>query len=283
MHIASDTHGIRADGYACVEMKFSTTLKIRQIGHTILHIDKFDEDYLLPLLDVQVRGFVSACLYPEIWGTYFIPSTSGYVAEVNFSGGDLLSGQSNKFEAKIYHTEDKTKRPVHTVEGFWSRGWTVSSTGHVLEVYGIEDADAKLNSRQDDKSRDIEQHDIWESNKAWHQVLYSIRQGDLEAVFKAKNALEQAQCRMRKEERAEGKKWQPLLFSNDLSPDDYEVFHILGKKGKENLDAEQTQGVWKINNTILKGLQKPFRPGVTPLGYTWCVISHKLRRPRLRN
>jgi hypothetical protein len=36
MHIASDTHGIRADGYARVEMKFYTTLKIRQIGHAIL-------------------------------------------------------------------------------------------------------------------------------------------------------------------------------------------------------------------------------------------------------
>jgi hypothetical protein len=234
------------------------------------HIDRFDKDFLLPIPDVQVRGFLSACLYPEIWGTYYIPSTSGYVAELKFSSGGLISSQSNKFEAKIYHTEDKTKTPVYTVEGVWSRGWTVkeSSTGQVLETYDIEDADAKLNSRQDDRSKDMEQHDEWESNKALHRVLYCIRQGDLEAVFRAKNALEQAQRRMRKEEKAEKKEWQSLLFSNNLSPDDYEVFHILGKKGKETLDAEQTLGVWKINNNILKGLRKPFRPGVTHLGYT---------------
>ncbi|KAM0542534.1 hypothetical protein ACHAPJ_012742 [Fusarium lateritium] len=250
MHIASDTYGIRAHGYARVEMKFSGILKIRQIGHTALHIDKFDEDYLLPLPAVQVRGFLSACLYPEILGIYRIPSTSGYIAEIKFTGSGVFRGQTNKFEARIYRENDKTKAPIYTVDGIWSRGWTVvdCSTGEVLESYNVEEEDAKLNTRRGEREEDIEQQDDWETHKAWHEVLQGIREGDIETILKEKSAVEQAQREMRKEEWARGERWKPLLFHNSLRSEDYKVFNLLGEVGNMELDSDETLGIWRIDN-----------------------------------
>ncbi|KAJ4245805.1 hypothetical protein NW762_013929 [Fusarium torreyae] len=269
MYIASDTYGIRAHGYARVEMKFSGMLKIRQIGHTALHIDKFDEDYLLPLPAVQVRGFLSACLYPEISGIYHIPSTSGYITEINFTGSGVFRGQTNKFEAKIYREQDKTHAPIYKVDGTWSQGWTVvdCSTGEILESYNVEEEDAKLNARRGETEEGIEQQDDWETHKAWHKVLQGIREGNTETIIKEKSVVEQAQREMRKEEMAKGEKWQPLLFQNSLRSDDYKVFNLLGKVGNMELHSDETLGIWRIDSEALENLQKPYRPGVTPLGY----------------
>ncbi|RSL86695.1 hypothetical protein CEP51_002656 [Fusarium floridanum] len=121
MHIASKEHGIRADGYGRVEMTFNGNINIRQIGHAIIRIDKFDEDYLVPLPNVLVRGFLSACLYPEIIGTYSIVSSSGYVSEINFSGTGFFRGKRNYFEARVYH-KDKPKKSCFKLSGIWSDG-----------------------------------------------------------------------------------------------------------------------------------------------------------------
>ncbi|KAF3352985.1 hypothetical protein VdG1_00457 [Verticillium dahliae VDG1] len=53
MHVSDTANGIRADGYARVEMSFSGTVDIRQVGHAVLHIDRYAEDYLIPLPAVQ--------------------------------------------------------------------------------------------------------------------------------------------------------------------------------------------------------------------------------------
>ena len=62
MHIASEEHGIRADGYGRVEMTFNGNINIKQMGHAVIHLDRFDEDYLVPLTDVTVRGSGLSCI-----------------------------------------------------------------------------------------------------------------------------------------------------------------------------------------------------------------------------
>ena len=46
----------RGDGYSRVEMSFNGSLNIKQTGHAMLHIDKYNEDYLIPFPDFKVRG-----------------------------------------------------------------------------------------------------------------------------------------------------------------------------------------------------------------------------------
>jgi len=134
MHIADAANGVRADGYARVEMTFTGTVNIQQVGHAVLYLDRWDEQYLIPLPDVKVRGFLGCKLYPEVLGTYRILSSAGYVAEMDFTGEGYLSGKRNSFDARLYHTDDPA-RTLYRAVGVWSQGWTVTDarTGDEVE------------------------------------------------------------------------------------------------------------------------------------------------------
>lgn len=47
VYMWDDEHGIRGEGYSRVEMTFSGSVDIRQTGHAMLHIDRYDEDHLI--------------------------------------------------------------------------------------------------------------------------------------------------------------------------------------------------------------------------------------------
>lgn len=266
MAIVDEEHGIRADGYARVEMTFSSSVDIRQIGHAIVHIDEYDEDYLIPLPDVKVRGFLSARLYPEVLGTYTIVSSSGYVSEITFSGAGVFRGKKNTFEAKMYRKDDPKKTPLYEVAGQWSEGWTVkdSRTGEVLEKY---DVDAVENRPAPMDMEPLEKQDPWESRRAWGGVIDALDRGDFRETVTEKSKLEQAQRRMRAEEKTNGETWEPLLFGSKDGAD-HDVFHRLAKgtSWEKQLSSEKTKGVWRVKDEKAKSAQRPFRGELTPLG-----------------
>ncbi|KAF4466480.1 oxysterol-binding [Fusarium albosuccineum] len=262
MHLADTAHGVRADGYARVEMTFTTSINIRQIGHTILHIDRFDEDYVLPLPDVQVRGLLSACFYPEITGTYRIISSSGYTSEIKFSGSGFIRGARNQFEASIFHHKDPKTR-LYEISGVWSESWIIkdSRTGKILEPYRV---DAPENQPSDMKLELIEEQDPWESRRAWRNVIEELKLGNLRAAAAAKNKLEEAQRRMRKQEKDRGETWRPLLFHGQPGTS-HQTFHDLTKGIDWSLMDAQTKGVWRIDDDLLARAQKPYRGSHTPM------------------
>lgn len=264
VHIASEEHGVRADGYARPEMTFNGAINIRQIGHTILRLDKFDEDYLLPFPDVQVRGFLSRCLYPELLGTYKIISSTGYVSEIKFSGTGVFSGTKNYFEARIYHKEDGVKSYRYKIEGVWSEGWKVKdgATGQVLETYDI---DAIQNRPAPMNIDSVENQDPWESRRAWRDVICELEKNNFRLASVAKQRVEEAQRRMRREEKTEGKAWKPLFFRSKPG-DEHQTFHRLAKGTDWVLSDSQTNGVWMIDEGRLNSMQKPYRGDMTPLG-----------------
>ncbi|KUI55413.1 Protein kes1 [Cytospora mali] len=264
MAIIDDDHGIRADGYARVEMTFSSSVDIRQVGHAILHIDKYDEDYLIPLPDVKVRGFLSGRLYPEVLGTYTIVSSSGYVSEMTFSGAGVFRGKKNTFEVKIYRKDDPKKKPIYEVAGVWSEGWTVkdSRTGEVLERYDVDAAENRPAPMDIDP---IEKQDPWESRRAWAGVIDALNRGDFRDTIAEKSRLEQAQRQMRDNEKKNGETWEPLLFTRK-DGDRHEIFHQLAKGTDWKLFEEKTKGVWKVDDLRISRTMRPFRGEYTPLG-----------------
>ncbi|KAK3385573.1 hypothetical protein B0H63DRAFT_433318 [Podospora didyma] len=266
MHLADNANGIRADGYARVEMTFNGAVNIRQVGHAVLHIDRYDEDYLIPLPDVKVRGFLSGCMYPEVIGTYTIVSSAGYVAEIRFSGEGLIRGKRNAFEARIYRKADPTQRSIYEASGVWSDGWTVKDarTGAVLEKYEV---DACENQPVPIDIAPVEQQDPWESRRAWGGVLAGMEDGDMRQVLAEKSRIEQAQRQMRANEKAREEKWEPLLFKTQRG-EDHETFHKLseGMAPTWQLNHDKTKGVWRIDDRQVKNVQRPYRGELTPLG-----------------
>ncbi|KAL2131351.1 hypothetical protein VTI74DRAFT_5240 [Chaetomium olivicolor] len=267
MHVVDRRHGVRADGYARVEMTFNGNVNIRQVGHATLHVDRYDEDYLVPLPDVKVRGFLSGCMYPEISGTYHIVGSGGFVAEIKFWGEGVIRGKRNSFEARVYRKEDfqKRKNAVFEVAGCWSEGWTVKDlrNGEVLEAY---DVDAPENDPVPMDIEPVEQQDPWESRRAWHGVLQGLRTGDMRAVVAEKTKVEQAQRQMRASEAMRGQTWEPLFFRS-LHGEQHDVFHRLSEGLGWQLHHDKTKGVWKVDDERVKHMQRPFRAGMTPFGY----------------
>ncbi|KAK3321762.1 hypothetical protein B0H66DRAFT_474898 [Apodospora peruviana] len=264
MHIVDEDHGVRADGYARVEMTFNGAVNIRQVGHAVMHIDKYDEDHLVPLPDVKVRGFLGGCVYPEIIGTYTISSSSGYTTEIKFSGEGMIRGKRNTFEARIFDRSGADKKPIYTLNGIWSEGWTVKDarSGETLEKYVV---DAPENSPAPAEIDPVAAQDPWESRKAWQGVLSGMEYGDMRQVLTEKTKIEQAQRQMRLMEKQRGETWTPLLFRS-IEGEEHTVFHELSEGTGMQLDHEKTKGVWRIDDFRLGNVQRPFRGELTPYG-----------------
>jgi oxysterol-binding protein-related protein 9/10/11 len=222
--------------------------------------------YLIPLPDVRVKGVLSGTPYPELGGTYHIPSTSGWGAEVEFSGKGFLGiggGGSGKngFEAKVFqHSEassHSSSTPVWTISGNWDSSFTIKDkSGRIVEevdVAAMPTADLQLVPE--------EEMDPYETRQVWKDVRKALNKGDMQGTSSAKNIVEQGQRDMRKQEEKDGTTWQRLFFA-DIGRD--LVAEKLRSSIGTKLDKEQTVGIWKFNTQVWEEKQRPWRGGLRP-------------------
>lgn len=265
LYMWNDEYGIRGEGYSRVETSFSGSVDIRQTGHAMLHIDKFGEDYLIPLPNCSAHGFLSGKLYPELNGVYSIVSSSGFVSDITFHGAGLLGrGHVNHFRATMYRRDDPEKKALYVVSGIWSDKFRVYK-GDSDEVIEEWDQEQTKNATVESCCEPMEEQDSWESRKIWHHVSTALKKADFGTAVDEKSKVEQAQRQMRVNEKKEGTVWEPLLFSPLQGS--YEAFDRLASVTKCKLEAEKTKGVWKVNRDKVKDLKHPFRAGMTPLGH----------------
>lgn len=132
----------------------------------MFHLNKYNEHHLIPFQNVQVKGFLSGHLYPEIHGMYYVVSSTGFISEIAYSGKGLFSGAKNSFEAKLYRRDDENKTPIYTVKGCWSDEFTIydGTSGDILDVW-------KPNDHPPVKFEGCFRHNWW--HKHWPVSLYS--------------------------------------------------------------------------------------------------------------
>jgi hypothetical protein len=282
-----EAHGIHGHGYFRVEMVFNTGfgsgnaaglgIDLRQSGHAIVHIDRFEEDYLIPAPRARIKGFLSGQLYPELIGTSHIVSSSGFISEIQFSppsdrGGSfgwLRRGygrdQRNLFEAVMYRRDDPTKAPLYSVSGQWSGFFSIKNchTGKTVETL---DLSIGTSSAPPVAARTIgiEEMDPWETRRAWGPVIAALRQGDMGETSRRKSKLENAQRNLRAVEARKGSSWKPLFF--EQLQGEYKPFNDLGSATGWALEKDRTRGVWIANEERIRSLKRPFRPDSTPHG-----------------
>jgi hypothetical protein len=255
----NDEKGIRAEGYTRQEISFSGSVNVKQIGHAILHLDAYDEDYLIPLPNVKVKGILSGTLYPELYGQYHIVSSSGFVAEIDFSGKGFLSGKKNGVDAILYRKEDKNN-PLFTVSGQWNDQITIQEGEGGAEIETIDVRSLASTPMHVDSK---EEQDDWESRKAWAGVITALNEGDMQKTVDEKSRVEQAQRELRELEKSKGVKWEPLFFTNTT---DDPLFGRL-KQQRQELHADKTVGVWKFDRERWgKGVERPFHGTLRPDG-----------------
>jgi len=243
-------------------MTFSGSINIRQTRHAQLHINKYDEDYLIPLPDVKVKGLFSGTLYPELSGLCRIISSSGLVSEVNFSGkGFFGGGVRNAFVAAVYRKDDEAKKKLYEAKGLWSDKFTLfdAKTDNELETWDTSAPTAPLQMTK------VPKQDAWETRKAWQHVLAPLKKGDLSTTITEKSKLEEAQRAMRKSEKAGLHEiFRPLFFALQDGGDS--LFESLAKGTGWQLQSERTKGVWKYDRQRAHMLKKPHHGDLTPFG-----------------
>ncbi|PSN62143.1 Oxysterol-binding protein [Corynespora cassiicola Philippines] len=259
-YLWNDKFGIRAEGFTQQEITFSGSVSIKQKGYAILHIDKYEEDYLIPVPNVKVKGILSGTPYPELSGTYSIISSTGFVAEIKFEGkGLLIGGTKNGFEAKVFRSETPDE-VFYTAKGQWNGSFTIhdSRSGQEVEHFDI-------NAQQSLPIHvgDISAQDPWESRKAWSGVREALQRGDMKGTSDAKSVVEQAQRKMRKDEQARGEEWQRVFFQR-VSED--ALFQKLSAEHRESFTIDAAGGIWKVDTDAIRNAQKPYHDALLPAG-----------------
>jgi hypothetical protein len=256
-YLRNDKHGVWAQGFTQQEITFSGTVNIKQKGYALLHFDKHNEDYLIPVPNIKVKGLLSGTPYPELSGDYSLISSNGYVSHLRFTGKSFFgSGQKNGLEAKLYHS-DRPNETLYTVKGAWNGELTFrNGSGKEIDTFNVNN----LASKNIEISHLAEQ-DPWESRKAWGEVISSLHQGDMRRVANAKSRIEEGQRRMREDEAARGEKWQPVFFQRVESDP---VFDKLSAVAPGSFTVDLAGGFWKANQDAVVNTTKPYHGHLLP-------------------
>jgi oxysterol-binding protein-related protein 9/10/11 len=214
------------------------------------------------LPNVRVKGILTGGPYPELTEPCAIVSSSGFVADVDFSGKKLLglSGERNHVHAIIRRTDDKkAKDPIFEAEGNWSESLTFKdSSGKTIDTIDVSSAPST-----EFRALPLEKQDSWESRKAWNGVISSIQEGNMQGVADSKNKLENAQRELRKKPETSEENWKALFFTKENDdPVAQKLLDVVGEK----LDVQSTQGIWRFDKEKWSQSQRPWRGELTPYG-----------------
>jgi hypothetical protein len=257
-YLWNDKVGISAEGFTEQEITFSGNVSIKQKGYALVHIDKYDEDYLLPLPNIKVKGLLGGVPHPELYGEYSLISSNGYISHIKFEGKSLFgSGQKNGFAARFFHV-DRPDETIYTIEGAWNTSFTIKDTSSGSTV---EEFDVTTIKHLPLKVADLLEQDPWESRRAWGDVIAALHRSDMKGVTTAKNVIENGQRQMRKDEGVKEEQFKHVFFKRvERDP----VFDSLVQHDKGAFTVDEASGFWKVDKEAVKNASKPFHGGLTP-------------------
>jgi hypothetical protein len=77
---------------------------------------------LITLPSLHIEGLITGSPFVELNKTSIIYSSTGYVANIDYSGRGWLSGKKNSFTATL---AKEGKKPIYTISGQWSGDFVV--------------------------------------------------------------------------------------------------------------------------------------------------------------
>lgn len=237
--ISNKHHGMSLEGYYVQKTYFKSTVRIERYGPTILHIDKWNEDYLITHPALQLQGFIPPPPYMELNKTCYVIGSNDYIAEIDFSGKGWFFGKKHSLVSKLRKADD-SKEALFTITGQWELG-EMKIRDHIGKEFDKIDTiePAKFSAIQ---LRTVEEQDPLESRRVWKPVADAVAKGDFTTVGREKSRIEEEQREARKAEAAEGKTWQPRYFKQ---VDHWiEAEHLLQKVGL-SLNKDDTKGIWR--------------------------------------
>jgi hypothetical protein len=237
-------------------LRTQLTLK-QQIGHATLHIDAYDEDYLITLPSLHIEGLISGSPYVELNGSSYITSSSGYTAKIDYSGKGWVSGKKNRFSATLYPTGQE-KDVIFSGEGQWIDKWAIKDAKNKSTFSSHDPSTTKTTPLT---VAPVAEQDDFESRRAWKKVADAIIKGDMDTTSVEKSIIENRQREMRKEEQAGGREWERKFFTRtEKSP----VFEKLAANVGEKTNESLTNGIWVFDQGKAGAAKSPYHPDVNP-------------------
>ena len=192
----------------------------------------------------HVEGIATFRISPELSGTSYIRSSSGYTSRVDYSSKGWFRGESNSFVAKLFKGDDE-RHPIYLLEGSWSGVYTVKDRNGVI----IEKLDLEALRRTPLRVAPLEEQHPLESRRAWQHVVNAINENDIFAVGHEKGKIENEQRELRKKERAAGTIWGRRYFTKfTVDPTAARVSRATG----HDMDAEADDMIWKFDEMKYK-------------------------------
>lgn len=213
---------------------------------------------------VHVEGIMTFQIAPELSGTSYIRSSSGYTSRIEYASRGWLKGKSNSFVATLYREEEeedndndgaaaaaeggkkkkKSKqqqpKPLYTLEGRWCDGYTVKDArGRTTET-----VDLTRLRRTPLRVAPLDQQHPLESRRAWRHVADAIRRNDVGACGAEKGRVENAQRALRREEKAAGRVWERRFFAEARQDP---VLDRLAPRSAADDGDENGRTVWKFD------------------------------------
>ncbi|KAH9994741.1 Oxysterol-binding protein [Xylariaceae sp. FL0662B] len=220
-------------------------VRVRQRGHAVVRDDANGESHLVTLPTVAVKGLLTGRPYPELEGTCYISSSSGFLATIEFGGKKALLGlgSRNSVRAEVSSIRDGG-RVLFEISGQWSGRLTVKDVVHgtVMEEFDVDDEPLT-----ELKIKPLEEQSPWESRRAWSKVIEGIHAGDMRLIGDEKNKIEDAQREIRLAEEKVGIEWPRLFFQQCDQSEEYTLLaRAIPDEAVTNLSQERTAGTWKF-------------------------------------
>ncbi|KAI4720864.1 oxysterol binding protein-like protein [Aureobasidium sp. EXF-10727] len=233
-------HGVRLQGYNAQKASFGRTINVKQIGHAVLHIDEFDEDYLITLPALHIEGLITGSPYVELEKNTHIVSSTGYTCKIDYSGKGWVSGKKNSFTATMY-PNGREKDVIYNAEGQWSGSFVIKDAHKKV----VDSYDASKMQKTPLTVASIEQQDPLESRRAWYKVAEAINRGDMDTTSAEKSLIENQQRELRKREKEQGSEWQRRFFNRVPNSPRFDA--MIHQVPGGSLEADKTNGVWEFD------------------------------------
>lgn len=268
-----EVNSIQLHGNVAPKIYFSSTVHIDRKGYSVLHIDAFDEDYLITMPKIHVEGLMSASLSPELSGSSYIRSSSGYTAKIDYSYKGWLGGKRNSFKALLLKdgVDGRKSEPLYEAEGVWSGEYTVKDVRSKILVEKIDVA--KL-ERSPFMVKPLEEQNPLESRRAWQHVAAAIDEADMFTIGKEKSKIENEQRELRRVEKVEGREFERRYFSK--SGEDVVAERLMedlegAQVGMKKLDVEGgVSGLWLWDENKFEIMERARRGGLkSPRGLSF--------------
>ncbi|KAK8074489.1 hypothetical protein PG997_009152 [Apiospora hydei] len=250
-------HGISSSGYVAQQTTFSVSrgVVVRQVGHAIIRDEGHGESHLMTLPTMVVKNLMLGCPYPELTGTCYLVSSSGYLSTVVFEGRRTSlygMGKSNRARNSVRATLVNLReenRPLFEVAGQWNGVLQVKDLRQEGSSPVIDEFHVDHVARSKLQTKPLSEQSPWESRRAWAGVHAGIRAGDLPKVSAAKTDIEEGQRAIRRAEREAGGglEWPRLFFRRAEGDQEFAVLaRAIPDPEARGLQMERTGGVWRF-------------------------------------